>query len=110
MPLNNDSSTTAGRDGRPCDPACFTVGEWARDVVNTWWRTPWETPDGRPNPERATASTAASGALRTVAAHLRVRLADIGPCARCHAYHHRYGRGGQPLCPKCRAARGGGAA
>lgn len=27
-----------------------------------------------------------------------------GPCARCGATHHRYGVGGQPLCPDCRAA------
>lgn len=25
-----------------------------------------------------------------------------GPCARCGALHHRYGEGGQPLCPACR--------
>lgn len=26
-----------------------------------------------------------------------------GPCARCGTRHHRYGEGGQPLCPACRA-------
>lgn len=30
-----------------------------------------------------------------------------GPCARCGARHHRYGPGGQPLCPACRGATPG---
>ena len=30
--------------------------------------------------------------------------ATQGPCARCGAAHHRYGVGGQPLCPACRTA------
>lgn len=25
-----------------------------------------------------------------------------GPCARCTTRHHRYGSGGEPLCPRCR--------
>lgn len=27
-----------------------------------------------------------------------------GPCAGCGTAHHRYGEGGNPLCPACRAA------
>ena len=30
-----------------------------------------------------------------------------GPCARCRAVCHRYGVGGGPLCPSCRAAKEG---
>ena len=30
-----------------------------------------------------------------------------GPCARCGTPHHRYGVGGQPLCPACRPPRTG---
>ena len=29
-----------------------------------------------------------------------------GPCARCGATHRRYGPGGGPLCPHCKAAAG----
>lgn len=35
---------------------------------------------------------------------------EAGPCASCHAQHHRYGVGGRPLCPVCsdRARLAGG--
>ncbi|MFE0685785.1 hypothetical protein ACFW17_33975 [Streptomyces sp. NPDC058961] len=26
----------------------------------------------------------------------------LGSCARCHQLAHRYGEGGNPLCPACR--------
>lgn len=35
---------------------------------------------------------------------LAVFNAAEGPCAGCGTAHHRYGAGGQPLCPACRAA------
>lgn len=84
-------------------PTPFTVGEWARDAVDAWWATPRELPDGTRNPAREPAHRAARAALTTVAAHLGVPVCEVGPCARCRACHRRYGPGGGPLCPRCRA-------
>jgi hypothetical protein len=47
---------------------------------------------------RPTAAVAQTGAT---ALHLHPPGLG-GPCARCRATHHRYGPGGQPLCPNCR--------
>ncbi|CAI7975624.1 conserved hypothetical protein [Frankia sp. Hr75.2] len=88
-----------------------TVGEWARGQVDAWRRTPRTItgPDGRayPNPARAAARHQAESALKTVAAHLLIPPDEVGPCAACHAYHHRYGPGGRPLCPTCHTAATG---
>ena len=73
------------------------------------WRCARHTPAalaGQPEPDQVAAEHRAAVAL----------LADTldatpvyphppgqgGPCARCGARHHRYGVGGQPLCPTCR--------
>ncbi|ORT47183.1 hypothetical protein [Frankia sp. KB5] len=86
----------------------MTVGEWARGQVDAWRTTPRTVLDidgrSRPNPAHADAARAAHSAVRTLAMHLGITLDEVGPCAACHAYHHRYGPGGGPLCPTCRAA------
>ncbi|EFC80266.1 hypothetical protein [Parafrankia sp. EUN1f] len=86
----------------------MTVGEWVRGQVDAWRTTPRTILDtaGRsePNPAYATAAHAASSALRTLAGHLGIPLDEVGPCVTCHAYHHRYGTGGRPLCPTCHTA------
>ena len=47
----------------------------------------------------------AKGAPLVTWQQLSAVLGDTqGPCARCGTAHHRYGVGGQPLCPACRAA------
>jgi hypothetical protein len=93
------------------DRPAFTVGRWARGLVEAWERTPRLLDDGSPNPARTSAGRVAGGALRTVAAHLGAPPAEVGPCVRCRAYHLRYGDRGGPLCPACRrgaAGPGGG--
>lgn len=86
----------------------MTVGEWAREQVDAWRRTPRTIigPDGKahPNPARVDAYRQADSALKTLAGHLLIQPGEVGPCAACHAYHHRYGPGGRPLCPTCHTA------
>jgi hypothetical protein len=88
-------------------PAEFTVGEWARAVRRAADRVPRQLLDSRGhwhyNPDRAAAEREVSDALVTVAAHLGIPVSEVGPCATCRAYHHRYGDGGGPLCPTCLA-------
>jgi hypothetical protein len=47
--------------------------------------------------------------FREIGALISRRRWDItaGPCATCGMTHHRYGPGGHPLCPDCRAKNGG---
>ena len=50
-----------------------------------------------------------SGSWKAGPALTREQIAAVintprGPCAHCGTAHHRYGEGGQPLCPTCRAA------
>lgn len=60
------------------------------------------------NPGHAAASRAADGALGTLARHLGVPVAEVGPCGRCPAYCHRYGSATSTLCREChQLVRGG---
>lgn len=97
----------------------FTVGEWARAVRQAADRVPRQIEFGdgewRPNPAHAAAEREVAAALRTVALHLGIPLAEVGPCSSCAAYCHRYGPGesdpraagsadhGRPLCAGCQA-------
>lgn len=87
-------------------PDSFTVGDWAAAVWRAADRLPRQIPDGdrwTPNPAHRHAHAAARAAFRTVCAHLDLPLAQVGPCASCGAFHHLYGPGGRPLCPRCHA-------
>ncbi|GAA0673119.1 hypothetical protein GCM10009535_60680 [Streptomyces thermocarboxydovorans] len=45
----------------------------------------------------STSETPHSAAVR-----LGCTVDQVGYCARCHGYCHRYGKGGNPLCQSCR--------
>ncbi|KJE25563.1 hypothetical protein FF36_00179 [Frankia torreyi] len=91
-------------------PGGFTVGEWARDIDAARWQVLHDAIDehGHWRPGHTTAyadaQAAATAALRTVALHLGVPLAQVGPCGSCAAFCHLYGPSGNPLCPRCLAA------
>ncbi|GAA1011547.1 hypothetical protein GCM10009564_32760 [Streptomyces thermogriseus] len=48
----------------------------------------------------ATASTFETPTAAAV--RLGCSVDQVGYCARCRAYCHRYGKGGSPLCPSCK--------
>ncbi|MCX4707156.1 hypothetical protein [Streptomyces sp. NBC_01373] len=47
------------------------------------------------------ASPAASETPYAAAVRLGCSIEQLGYCARCQGYCHRYGQGGGPLCPPC---------
>lgn len=85
------------------------VGRWARHQREAWEATPRQLLDDagrwRPNPARTDARRDAETALRSVAAVHAIPASQVGPCARCTTPHHRYGPGGNPLCPTCHTNR-----
>lgn len=62
----------------------------------------------RHNPGHAAAGSTVASALETLARHLGVPVAEVGPCGRCPAYCHRYGTATSTLCQEChQLVRGG---
>ncbi|MET7887801.1 hypothetical protein [Streptomyces avermitilis] len=49
----------------------------------------------------ATRSPTASETPYSAAVRLGCTLEQLGYCALCQGYCHRYGSGGGPLCPAC---------
>ncbi len=83
----------------------FTVGEWAAAVWRAADLIPREIRRGDrwlPNPACRDGRNAARQAFLTTCTHLGLSPSQVGPCAACGAFHHLYGPGGTPLCPRCR--------
>ncbi|MCZ4607384.1 hypothetical protein O3S80_27200 [Streptomyces sp. Lzd4kr] len=50
----------------------------------------------------ATPTPAGAETPYSAAARLGCSVEQMGYCARCRGYCHRYGKGGNPLCATCR--------
>ena len=92
----------------------LAMGRRAAELFDAWRLTPSQVkdPDGltwHSNPARHTAYDAAWHAIERLAAALKVTPEQLGRCAgdrdgaNCGAYCHKYGDGGNPLCPECLA-------
>jgi len=86
---------------RACPPVTHQTADPCDDQPDTTEQTPLD-----PSRWVMTGWRNAQHVTLTREQILAVFHATKGPCARCGTPHHRYGEGGQPLCPACRTPPG----